>query len=174
MDAVKSIKPMKLYDQILSTAAIVAGITILALMIVQISLDAFLRTAFAAPLPATVEIVSNYYMVALSFLPIALVQRRGRNIEATFVYDAMPRIAQVVARTMTRVLAIAIYSLFTWQSYHDAVAKTRINAYVLAGSGEVPIWPCYWVIPISFALMVLALLVPSSSDPHGRAEEAGI
>lgn len=162
---------MKTFDRFLSVATIAAGAAILALMMIQISLDAFLRTAFATPLPATVEIVSHYYMVALSFLPVALVQRRGRNIEATFIYDAMPILAQRSAGVIARFLAIAVYALITWQSYQDAMAKTRVGAYVIAGSGQVPIWPCYWIMPVSFALLLLALVMPStpaSNEHHGE------
>lgn len=161
---------MKTFDRILSAATIATGATILALMIVQISLDAFLRTAFSTPLPATVEIVSNYHMVALSFLPIALVQRRGRNIEATFVYDAMPWIAQGAARWVARGLAIVVYALLAWQTYLDAVAKTRIHAYVIAGAGQVPIWPCYWLMPIAFSLLVVALVMPAPTEDASRIE----
>jgi TRAP-type C4-dicarboxylate transport system permease small subunit len=153
---------MSLFDRILKATITVACALIIGLMICQISLDAAFRTVFSAPLPATIEVVSNYYMVALSFLPIALVQRQGRNIEASFVYDGLPRPFQKLADGLTRLLSLGIYSVLAWQTGLDALTKTRINAYVVAGTTELPIWPCYWILPVSFGLLVIALAVPSS------------
>lgn len=163
---------MPVFDRLLSAVVITAGTVILALMILQISLDAFLRTLFSTPLPATVEIVSNYYMVALSFLPIALAERRGRQIEATFIYDALPRPLKVAARMLARGLGVVIYALLTWQTTLDALTKTRIHAYVIAGSHQVPIWPGYWLMPLSFGLLVIALLLPAAGPDPARQKGA--
>lgn len=153
---------MRQIDKLLSSVTIGVGVTMIALMILQICLDAALRTTAGLPLPGTVEIVSNYYMVALSFLPAALVQRQGRNIEATFLYTLLPRSLKRVADIFARLLAIVIYGLITWQSFLDAMTKTRIKAYALAGTIEIPIWPCYWLVPLSFGLLVIALSLPSA------------
>ncbi|MBD8892601.1 TRAP transporter small permease [Roseibium litorale] len=161
---------MRQIDKLLSSVTIGVGVTMIALMILQICLDAALRTTAGLPLPGTVEIVSNYYMVALSFLPAALVQRQGRNIEATFLYTFLPRVLKRMADIFARLLAIVVYGLITWQSFLDAMTKTRIKAYALAGTIEIPIWPCYWLVPLSFGLLVIALALP----PAPQDADAGI
>ncbi|WP_186391218.1 MULTISPECIES: TRAP transporter small permease [unclassified Pannonibacter] len=161
---------MRQIDKLLSSVTIGAGVTIITLMILQICLDAALRTTAGLPLPGTVEIVSNYYMVALSFLPAALVQRQGRNIEATFLYSSLPRVLKRAADLFARLLAIIIYGLITWQTFLDAMTKTRVKAYALAGTIEIPVWPCYWLVPLSFGLLVIALALP----PTPQNAETGI
>jgi TRAP-type C4-dicarboxylate transport system permease small subunit len=160
-----------LFDRVISRVIVAVVSIVMGLMIVQISLDAFLRTAFGTPLPATVEIVSNYYMVALSFLPLALAQRQNRHIEASVVYDLLPTLAQGLSRILARLSGIVIYAFLAWQTFLDALEKTAVRAYALAGTTEIPIWPCYWLLPISFSLLVVALLLPPqdksllSTDP---------
>lgn len=148
------------FDRALSGVTVAICFLLITLMMLQISLDALLRNAFGRPFTGTVEIVSNYYMVGLSFLPIALAQRKGRQIEASFLFHVMPNWAQQASLLIGRLLGIALYGIMAWLSFLDAMAKTRIGAFAEAGTTSIPIWPCYWILPISFALMVVALALP--------------
>ncbi|MBN8291188.1 TRAP transporter small permease [Rhodobacter sp. NTK016B] len=150
------------FDVVLERSIYTVGILLLTLMIVQITVDVILRSAFHGALPGTVEIVSNYYMVGLSFLPIVLAERQGRQISASFLYSHLPRFAQIVAELIARALGVVIFGLLTWRSLVEAMAKTRIGAFALSGSDRITIWPAYWVLPVAFALVTIALLLPRS------------
>ncbi len=56
------------------TAAIAAAGALV--MMLHICAEVVSRNLFGAPIPATVEIVSQYYMVVPAFLPLALLERR--------------------------------------------------------------------------------------------------
>ena len=56
------------------------GIAAVGLMMFHITFDVFGKYLFNAPLPATLEIVSHYYMVVVVFLPLAMVEKRDAHI----------------------------------------------------------------------------------------------
>ena len=149
-------------DRVLETSIFAIGMLLIALMIVQITVDVVMRSFFGGALPGTVEIVSNYYMVGLSFLPIVIAERQGRQIAASFLYSSMPAPAQAVARLVARLLSAVVFGLLTWRSYFEALAKTRVRAYAISGSDQIVIWPAYWILPLAFALLTIAVLLPPS------------
>jgi len=152
-------------DNIISRLTFGIGAVLLTMMVLQITLDAFLRTVFSLPLPGTIEIVTNYYMVSLSFLPMAMTYLRGRHIEASFLYQMLPEWGQFFANWISRALTVVIIILIIWRSFQDAITKTKISAFAQSGTAEIPIWLCYWVIPISFGLLLIVVLMfPNQSD----------
>ena len=150
-------------DRHLDRAIYAIGMVLLTLMILQITIDVLLRSAFSIALPGTVEIVSNYYMVGLSFLPIILAQRHGRQISANFLYGSLPSGLQAWARGLAKVLSAVMFAILTWRSLLEATSKTRIGAYATSGTDRIVIWPAYWVLPVTFALLTLAVLMPAST-----------
>ena len=146
-------------DTIITQLTFVVGAILLSLMVVQITLNAFLRATMKMPLTGTIEIVSNYYMVGFSFLPMALAYIRGRHVEANFLHRHMPAIFQTIANWISRLLTLGIIGLIMMQSVRDALEKTAVRAYAIAGTSEIPIWICYWILPFSFALLLLVVLV---------------
>src|SRR5699024_5930093 len=59
----------------------------LVVMIVQVFADVGLRNMLNSPLPATLEIVSFWWMVALSFLGLAYAKNRNEHIAVSLVSD---------------------------------------------------------------------------------------
>ncbi len=147
------------------------GALLLVLMMVQISVNAVLRAVFGAQLPATVEIVSNYYMVGFSFLPMALAQIKGRHIDASFLHARLGNGLRTAANWLSQILSVGVVGLIIYQSYIDAVKKTKIGAYAVSGTSEIPIWICYWVLPISFTLLLIAMLFFPFTQ---RSDEEGV
>lgn len=145
------------------------GATLLVLMVLQITLNAALRALFDAPLDGSVEIVTNYYMVGFSFLPMALAHIEGRHIDASFLHTKMGPALGNAADWLSQILSVGIVGLIVYQSYIDAVKKTAVRAYVIAGNSEIPIWLCYWMLPVCFALLLLTLLLYPIVGRHGAS-----
>ena len=74
------------------TSTLVAWVSgaALLLMMLHIAADVALRYLFSAPLHGTVEIVSTYYMVAVVFLPLALIELRNGHIVVELVSQHFP------------------------------------------------------------------------------------
>lgn len=135
------------------------GAILLVLMVLQITLNAVLRALFDAPLDGSVEIVTNYYMVGFSFLPMALAHVEGRHIDASFVHDKMRPAFRMAADWLAQILSVVVVGLILYQSCLDAVKKTAVKAYAISGTSQIPIWICYWALPVCFGLLLLTLLI---------------
>jgi TRAP-type C4-dicarboxylate transport system permease small subunit len=126
-------------------------------MMLQITIDVFMRNFVGAGFPATPDIVSRYYMVAVSFLPLALTQVADRHIEATIFTDKLRGRARQVVLGLGVVVGIAVFALLAWGTGAEALRQTARGAYVEAGTIHFPTWPSYWILPVSAALMLVVL-----------------
>jgi TRAP-type C4-dicarboxylate transport system permease small subunit len=127
-------------------------------MLVHITIYVVARLFFASPVPATVEIVSSYYMVVVAFLPIAWAERRGDMISievfASIYRGAAGRTVDVFVAAITA----ATYLVLTYTTWGVALRELEIGSFVISLSQKVPIWPGYFALPLGFALAFLVSL----------------
>ena len=147
------------------------GVTVLCLMMVQIVIDVFMRSWLGSGFPATAELVSRYYMVLVSFLPIAYVEVRRRHVEATIFTDHLPAPIRRFLFLISFILGLFVYLLLTWGTMQEALNNTAQKSYVEAGSMDFLTWPSYWILPISFGLMSLVLCLRIISILRGEFDD---
>lgn len=146
---------MKKVETWIGRITIGIGGLVLMLMVLQIIIDVAMRSLFGAGFPATSELVSKYYMVAVSFLPIAYAEVKRRHVEATIFTDILPARGKAVVHLLGFLLSVAVYSALCWGTALEALAHTQKGSYVESGVHMFYTWPSYWILPVSFALMVL-------------------
>ncbi len=149
---------MEHLNRLIERLTVWIGSLILILMVIQIVVDVSMRTLLGAGLPATSELVSNYYMVLVSFLPIAYSEVRRRHVEATIFTDHLRPKLKLVVELLGFILATIVFTLLFWGTLVEAIAQTGKGAYVESGVTMFYTWPSYWVLPVSFGLMVLVLV----------------
>lgn len=137
-----------------NVAVIVAGALCL-LMSVHIVADVVMRTVFNMPLPGTVAIVSNYYMVAVTFLPLAMVERIGAHISVEIVVERFSAGIQRHIQALVWLMSCGVAGLLAVATWREAAAKTRIGAYVMESGHHLPLWPAYYFLPFGCALLAL-------------------
>lgn len=76
--------------EIAAQAMTYAAAAALVLATLHIFADAIATKFFRAPIFATHQIVTSYYMVALFFLPLAHAEMRGAHITADLLYSGLP------------------------------------------------------------------------------------
>jgi len=135
---------------------LVAGCAVV-LMMLHINLDVAMRYIFSAPFANTIEIVSTYYIVAIVFLPFALVERLNANIVVEILAQHLPRRTSEILIGIVAIVAAAYFSAFTWVSWHDAVQKFQVGEIAL-GNSQITVWPTRFYLPIGGGLLVLMLL----------------
>jgi TRAP-type C4-dicarboxylate transport system permease small subunit len=150
---------MNAVSRLISRFTVIAGGAALILMMVQIAADVLVRTFLGHSITGTVEIVSHYYMIGVSFLPIAYAELNGRHIEATVFTDLMPVPAQHGLRVVALLVSLVVYGLLTYGTAIEAMKKTAIGAVIESGTLQVLVWPSYWILPVSFALMCIVLVM---------------
>ena len=128
-------------------------------MLVHICAYVIGRHVAASPVPATVEIVSNYYMVLIAFLPLAWAERRGDMISVeVFGHLFRGPLRRLDAAFVAAVTALA-YSILAYTTWLVAMREFAVKSYVISLSMTIPVWPSYFILPLSFGLaMVVCLL----------------
>ncbi|MFZ3583453.1 TRAP transporter small permease subunit [Loktanella sp. DJP18] len=147
---------LRLIDGLSAALMIVAGIALM-LMMVHVTVDVVGKFVFNRPVPMTLEMVSNYYMVAVVFLPFAAVERMNGNIHVELIYALLPRIARRLLDLISYLLFAVLLYLLTTSSWAVAVKKYNIGEFIM-GSYAVSIWPSRFLLPVGTAL-ALALVV---------------
>lgn len=129
----------------------------LVLMMLHITADVIARYVFNAPLHGTVEIVSAYYMVAVVFLPLAMIERVNGHIIVELLTQHFSRRAQEIGIGLVALLSAAYFGAFAWQTWGDALQKYAVGEEAL-GTVAVTVWPTRFYLPIGCGLITLVLV----------------
>lgn len=155
-------------------ATLLAGIAV-AVMMVQVSVDALMRYVFNSPLPGTIAFVSHYYMLIVVFLPLAAPEWKAGHISVDIVTNQLPAAVNRHLARWTHLYGAAIYAAIAYASWGEAAAKFRTSAKVIDSNLSILIWPGYFVLPIGCGLMTAVLLfkfAESWSGPRPAATGA--
>lgn len=156
-------------DQVIRVLALVAAVGLVVMML-HICIDVVLRATLSRPIPATVEIVSRYYMIAITFLPLAWVERRNGMVSVEIVDAFLPKPVIRFSDVLVALLAAAIYALLAYTSWQLAMRNYTSGTYVMAMRVPVVVWPTYFILPLGFALasivtLMRAIRLAASPDP---------
>jgi TRAP-type C4-dicarboxylate transport system permease small subunit len=147
-----------------SGLALLGAIGVVA-MLVHVTAYVVLRYALQAPVPATVEIVSYYYMVLIAFLPIAWAERRGDMISVEifekFFVGRLGRIVEIIVALITT----AVYVVMTYTTWLAAMREFSAKSFTISLSIAIPTWPGYFILPLSFALAAFVTLYRGLMPP---------
>lgn len=152
---------MKLVETLIEWLArifmIIGGIA-LVLMMTQVFADVLGKNLFNAPVPITLEMASAYYMVAVVFLPLALVERNDGHINVELLYTALPRVGRRLLELIGNALGFAFFALLTWRTWLTAVRKYEVGEFLM-GEYSVVIWPSRFLVPLGAGLIALMLIL---------------
>lgn len=146
----------RLLSRTLDATQVIAAILVIAMML-HVVFDVILKYSISNGFPATVEIVSNYYLVGLAFLPLALAEKQNAQISVEVVTSILPLSIQRGLLIVAWILSIITFAVLAHQTFLDAVEKQRIGAFIFSQGVRLFVWPCYYFLPIGFGLMVLTL-----------------
>jgi TRAP-type C4-dicarboxylate transport system permease small subunit len=117
------------------------------------------RHLAASPIPATVEIVSNYYMILIAFLPLAWAERRGDMISIEIFAQMLGGPLKRINALLVSVITAGAYAILTATTWLVAMREFATSSFVISLSVHIPIWPSYFVLPISFGLATIVCLL---------------
>jgi TRAP-type C4-dicarboxylate transport system permease small subunit len=143
---------------LLSRSASVIGALCVVLMVLHVTADVIGRYVFNAPLPGTIVIVANYYMILLVFLSIGIAEEKRSHISVEFFTDMMPERAQVGISAFGMLLTLPVVAVLMIGGYDEAMKKTNTGTTMEQGSAMIEVWQSYWAVPIGAGLMGLVTL----------------
>ena len=139
-------------------------------MLVHITAYVITRQFSHAPVPATVEIVSYYYMVLIAFLPLAWAERRGEMISIEIFAPLMKGRVGRINEIFVALVTSGVYAVLTYTTWLVAMREFSARSFVLSLSVVIPVWPGYFVLPIGFALAALVTLYRGFTSKQGTAK----
>lgn len=161
----------KYLGYVANALSVIGGVAVLT-MLIHIVADVAMRNIMNIALPATVEVVSRYYMVAAAFLPLAWVERTGGMITVGFLTGALGRKGVKINDVIVGLTSMAVYAFLTYSSWLVAVAQFKRSSFIASMSVSIPVWPTYFILPVSFALATIICLLRAVLVATDSAAEA--
>jgi TRAP-type C4-dicarboxylate transport system permease small subunit len=152
----------RLIETAAAALALVGGAGIVA-MLLHVFADVLSRHIFNEALPATVEIVSRYYMVAAAFLPLAWVERNRSMISVEILTGMVSPQLVRVSDVAVLLLSAVIYAVLVYASLRAAIPHFERGAFIISLSTSVPIWQTYFILPAAFAMAMVVTLARAVS-----------
>lgn len=134
------------------------GAIAILLMCVLIVLDVLSKFILGEPITGTLELVSNHFMIAAVFLPMAYAQSERSHVDVEiFTLWLKPR-ATLGLDAVVVLVSSAALAVFSWQAGKIAYQKYSVGESISLAFSSVPIWPARWILPISAAVFAVVLL----------------
>lgn len=153
---------------IAQTFLVFLGGAALIIMMLHITAEVILRSAFNITIPGTLEMVTYYYMVFAVFAGLAIVALLNEQVIVEIFLGWMPRRALLIVDGLAALLGAGYAALLVYGGWLEAKSATRFGEMVPVRGFDVPIWPSRWVAVIGLSLIVLASLAHAIMLLRGR------
>jgi C4-dicarboxylate transporter DctM subunit len=156
---------IRIIDRATLILSVVAGVVV-AVLGLHVIVDASSRTLFNSPLPGTIDLVANWWMVIVVFLGLAFTQMRNEHIRVTLLSDALSPKARRIVTVSMLLIGAATFLGMAYYSVLEAIYATQ-SGELAAGALGVPVWPLRWVVVVGFVTLAAQLVVSTrkSFDP---------
>lgn len=156
----------RVHSGLLALLALIGALAITAMMI-HVVTDVAMRNFSNRPIPATYEIVTNYYMIALAFIPLAWVERSGGMVQVEVTEALLGPKSKAWSDRLVALISTVIYGGLAWVTWIAALKSYRVGEFVMAQNTPVAIWPAAFLLPLGFALatMITAIRIVRA-DPE--------
>lgn len=135
------------------------GAIAVAAMALHVSAEVLARLFLGQSLFGTIEIISYYYMVAVSFLPLASAQAQGQMIATDVFARIVPAVIRPVTDFLGRLVSLATCAMLIWASWVQALSKTAVNEAISGLGAPVLVWPSRWFLVVGLGALFVAQLL---------------
>lgn len=149
-----------------SSWTLALGCAAIFIMMLHVALDVVARLLFRQPIGGTLETVMYIYMVAIVFMPLAMVQRRRAQIIVEIFTQVLAPRKLALLDGIVAIIGCAFMVTMAWYSGHEAWAQTLIRETAPSTLNAIPIWPARWLVVIGAALVAVYLAVQAAADLH--------
>jgi len=136
----------------------VIGLIAVALMMFHITIDVVGKFVMNEPVPATIALVSSYYMVVIAFIPIAYAETRNSHITVEVMTELFPWRAQLHLYSWSYLISALVYGLLTYRSWNEAMRTQEAGSFIMEQGTKLIVWPSYYLLPIGCGLMTVVLI----------------
>jgi TRAP-type C4-dicarboxylate transport system permease small subunit len=129
------------------------------LMLLHVTADVASRMLFNYPPPATVLVVSHYYMVMIAFFPLGWSELRGDMISVEVLSWMFKGKLRLLKTLIIELVMLLVYSFLAVTTWNIAVSEFAVRSYKVSLSVAVPIWPSYFILPAAFLVAAIVVAI---------------
>lgn len=144
----------KAISAVVAACSGVAGLLVI-LLVAHVSVDVLMRFVFETPLNATILYVSAFYMVAIAFLPLALVEEKNMHISVELLAERFPTKFQTFLAFVAALVTAIVTATVAVRTGQEALAKYATGAFSIESGGKILTWPTYFFLPVGFGMMAV-------------------
>lgn len=133
---------------------VVAGVVVVA-MLLHICLGMAFRAASVSLSISTLTVVSAWYMVAVTFLPMPLTNRHPGHLSADLVARFFPFRLRCVSEALVALVSCLYFLVVGYLTLCQAIHQTAAHEVWETAEGFIAVWPGRWAPPVAFLLMAL-------------------
>ena len=141
--------------QTVELAALGVNIFIALAMMLVVVYGVIMRYIFNIPVRWVAE-VSEFMMVALTFLALGYVQHERKHITIDFFFRQRNARTKAILSVMTTLCSLVIFVLLTWASWGFAAQAWQSN--FTSDAAAIPLFPPRLLVPLGAGVMCLQLL----------------
>ncbi|MEO4045193.1 TRAP transporter small permease [Hoeflea sp. CAU 1731] len=163
---------MKRIINTVSTALASVGAVAVILLMLHVCADVVARNVFVVAIPGTSDIVARYYMIALTFLPLALTEQKLEMISVDLVNSVLPNVFQKLLLRAVALISVGVYGVLGYLTWLTAIKSFHAGTFIMVENTRIFVWPTYFMLPLAFAaagficLMRCICAVPGHQNLH--------
>lgn len=127
---------------------------VLVLMMFHICAEAVLRSISPAFTLHTLAIVSTWYMIFLTFLPLPYVGETRGYMCVELIDQVAKGLAQRLLRIFVATLSAGYLAILAYLTFEEALDQTQVRKVMETATTYLPIWPPVWSLPLVLVLML--------------------
>lgn len=149
---------------------VVLGGAAMIIMMLHITLEVILRSAFGITIPGTLEFVSFYYMVCAVFAGLAIVALLNEQVVVEVFLGWASRRTVSIVDGLAALLGAGYAGFLAYAGWLEARSAFKYDEMLPVRGFDVPIWPSRWVAVVGLAIIALASLGYAAAHLRGRKD----
>ncbi len=141
----------------------IAGVAILLIML-HVVVDVGMREILARPIDGTIEIVSFYDMVAVTFLPLAYVAHNEGHIHVELFTRGLKPRHLALLQSLIGVFCLVFTGWLIQETWTAALESREAGEMWETSDDLITIWPSRFFLPLGILLMGLYMAVRTFDD----------
>ena len=125
------------------------------IMMTHVVADVFSRAVLGGSLPGTTLLVTEYYMVACAFLPLAYTHLKSAHVTMDAISDMLPPKWQRFQLAVGQLVTAIVFAVLTYSAWLTAVKKTALGTFDMESGIRLYLWPALWLLPLGCGVLCL-------------------
>lgn len=143
----------------------------IAAMVLMIVVDVTMRNVFKIPIQGTYEIVQYFLMPLAIFPTLAFAYQSGVLPRLSELVEKLPKRFQQINRIIIYVIELVVFLFLTYYSILFAFSGIQDQMAIPVAGNLLPVYPLYIIVPISFAAVVVEILLSIYRTYFKKARE---